>query len=533
MLLPWKRKKDVAELESASVGVLVGPEEAHVVHCDRDDDDRPVVLAWEVFPVASPADLQAGLARFVDAHRLRGASCRATLASSYYSLRLVERPPNVPDAELADATRWLIRDLVEFDVEQSELAILTIPEDGPRARTPKMFVIATQPEVGLDLAHAIDGSGLRLLGFETVETTLLAIDERLPDVVAGSAMIRLDDKSSLMTVVHEGRLFLVRNLHVDLAELDDAAQRALGAPDPTGPEVMEALDPLLLDVQRSLDYYESEYGQAPASRLAILPSRIDASPVVPALAEAFRPMQVESIDVEAILDTRASVPEDLRPTLLLAAGATLVHSDLVGNALLPARLREASSGLGLASVVRVVAAIAVVLATYWGLSIVRLDRVSAELASLEARRDALQDEIDTHREQAALAASSVDPEAEIEALTTRRDARVSMLRDMTQRSSRSDASFGSLLGALARQDTDGVWLERIEFSRGGDAITLEGRSLSPDAVPGYLRGLGTEPGFAARRFRSFSMERGDDAMPGLRFRLATLDTATEDEEGRP
>ena len=400
MLLPWKRKKEVAELESASIGLLIDAGEAHVVHCERGDDGRPSIVAWEGFPASTPSELQAGLARFVDAHRLRGTGCRATLGSDHYSLRLVERPPNVPDAELADATRWLIRDLVEFDVDESELAILTIPEEGPRARTPKMFVVATKPEVGLDLAHAIDGAGLRLLGFETVETTLLAIDEGLPEVVAGSAMLRLFDKSSVMTVAHGGRLYLVRNLNIDLPELDVAAQSALGAEDPAGPEVMEALDPLLLDVQRSLDYYESEYGQAPASRLAILPSDFDASPLVPALAEAFRPMQVESIDVESIVHSTEPLPTDLRPTLLLAAGATMVHSDLVGNALLPASLRKRSGGFGLASVVRIASAIAAVLTAYWALSSFQLDRVDAELDELERSRDALQDAIDGAREQA-------------------------------------------------------------------------------------------------------------------------------------
>ncbi len=527
----WKRESKTEDVEQASVGLVVGSLEVTVVHCDGEDDQgRPRVLAWETIPYANPGELQSGLTRFVDRHHLQGRRCRCTLHPDDYTLRLVERPPNVPDEDLADATRWLIRDLVEFDVESAEVATLTLPEDANRGRTPHMFVVAARNGPILDLAHVIDGAGLKVLGFEIVESTMLALDEQMPSIVGGSAVLRFHPKSNVVTIAHDHHLYLTRNLHAEFDEIEAAANAALRAEDPTGHSIMESIDPLLLDVQRSLDYYESEYGQAPVSRLMLLPSLIDTSPLIPALQEALRPVQVESYDVEDYFSFPERPPEDLQLVLALAAGSTAIHSDRIGRSLVPATFRSGQGGFGLASVLRVAAAILLLLGALYGWGRLQLEREEGALLALEDARDDLVDEIEERTEQAIAAAGTLDPEAEIERLIRERDARISMLRDMTQRTSRSDASFSKLLAGLARQDLDSIWLEHIVFSHGGDAIRLEGRTLAAEDVPEYLRRLGREAGFASRRFRTFRLERPERDDAALVFRIATLDERPTDDE---
>ncbi|CAM9429802.1 unnamed protein product, partial [Discosporangium mesarthrocarpum] len=523
----WKRESKTQDSERASVGLVVGSREVTAVHCDGEDEQgRPRILAWETIPYANPGDLQNGLTAFVDRHQLHGQQCRCTLHPDDYSLRLVERPTNVPDEDLADATRWLIRDLVEFDVETAEVATLTLPEDASRGRTPQMFVIAARHGSILDLAHVIDGSGLRVLGFEIVESTMLALDERMPEIVGGSAVLRFHPKSNVVTVAHDHHLYLTRNLHVDFSQIEAAAEAAQHAEDPTDHSVMESIDPLLLDVQRSLDYYESEYGQAPVSRLMLLPSLLDPSPLLPALQEALRPIKVETYDIGDSFSFPERPPADLHLVLALAAGSAAgsaaTRSDRIGRSLVPAAFRQSQGGFGLASVLRVAAAILLLLGGLYGWGHFQLEREDAALLALENHRDRIVDEIEERTEQAILAARTTDPEAEIEQLEKERNARVSMLRDMTQRTSRSDASFSRLLAGLARQDLDSIWLEHIVFSHGGDAIRLEGRTLAAEDVPEYLRRLGREAGFASRRFRTFQIERANREDASLVFRLATL-----------
>ena len=340
----WKRKTIASDAEIVSVGITVDDESVTVVALDGEVDGRPNVVAWESLPFTSIGELQNRLERFVGSHNLKGRSCRCALSPSAYCLRLVERPANVPDNELVDATRWLIRDLIEFDLESAPLAVIKVPGDSARMRTPHMFVVAAQYQPTFDLGHVIAASGLTLAGFEIDESAMLALDRLMPTNVAGCAAIRLTDKSSVLTLSHGDNLYLARNLHTDLYAIDAAADQALREENPAGPAIIECLDPLLLDIQRSFDYYESEYGKAPASRLTLLPGSVDLTPLVPALREALRPVQVESFELERFFAFPETPSADLHLRLSIALGAAIAPAALIGDALIPSVLRTSTGG---------------------------------------------------------------------------------------------------------------------------------------------------------------------------------------------
>ncbi|MFK7896074.1 MAG: PilN domain-containing protein [Myxococcota bacterium] len=511
------------------VGIALSGARATVVACDGESDGKPRIVAWEALDFASVDDLGSALQTFVANHKLNGWPVRCALSEEQYSLRLVERPPNVPDEELAEATRWLVQDLIEFDVESAALATLTIPEDAARARTSRMFVIAGRHDPLSDLAHAISDSGLSLSGFETPETVMVALETRLPEVVAGSALLRIEEKASLVTLSQEGHLFLARNMHVDIDSIEDIAQNATEAEEPAGFEILQQLDPLLLDVQRSLDYYESEYGRAPASRLVMMPSRSDLSPLVPALSEALRPMQIESFDLERFFDFAEPPPSQILPSLTLAAGCAVANKEGVGDALVPGSLKKKSAGLDLFTLLRVAALLGVVFCIYAGVTAHWLGREKTQLAQLEAQRSETESQVEGLLEQAAVRAAAASPEERLAQLRSQRDARLAMLRDIGTTEGEALAPFSELLLGLARQDTPGVWLERIALRNSENSVALEGRSLSPEDLPIFLRQLGDESGYADRRFRTFQMNTTDDDKQGIAFKISS--TADESEEG--
>ena len=97
------------------MGIGVEPGRLSLVALDGEVDGRPHIKAWDATSFETPEELRLAIHRFVDTHRLRGQRCRCVIPATDYSLRLVECPPGVPDEELVDATRWLVRDLIEFD----------------------------------------------------------------------------------------------------------------------------------------------------------------------------------------------------------------------------------------------------------------------------------------------------------------------------------------------------------------------------------------------------------------------------------
>jgi len=532
-LFLWKRKTGGAKAESATVGLAIIDGEVTAVVCDGESEGHPHVVAWATLPNGSPDEFQAALRKFVEMNDLQGWPCRCSLSPESYSLRLVDRPTNIPDEELVDATRWLVRDLIEFDVEQAGLTILTIPEDNSRARTPRMFVVAAKHEIIQELSIAIEGAGLQLAGFEIVESAMLALESRMSEVVAGSAALRIDDKASVLTLSYAKHLYLARNLHVDADSIETAAQHALNDPSPSNPEVVELLDALLLDIQRSLDYYESEYGQAGASRLSLLPSHADLTPLLPALSEALRPIKVETYDLPHYFDFDDLPPTNTHPAMALAAGAAISDPDLIGDALLPSNAGGSTGGLGLGSVVGIAAAIAAILGIYSGVSWRSLGQERVALSTIESGVAGLSAEVETLRAAAAVRATQANPRKQIETLRATRDARLALLRDLGQHRSNTGATFSSLLTGLARQDIDGVWLERIVFTEGGDSIAIEGRTLEAEDVPTFLRRLGREQSFEGRNFRTFEMTRQASSSDALVFRVATRGRNTSGDGGEP
>lgn len=485
----------------------------------------PKVLAWDVFPADSNADPGPGLRRFVERHDLRGAACRLTLPSADYDLKLVERPTNIPDEELADATRWLIRDLVEIDVESASIAVLTLPDEHGRARKPHMFVVAARESTVTALAEAIGEAGLVCAGFDVVESAMLALETGIGESVPAAAMIRIDTKSSLLTLASEAHLFLARPLRVDAERMEQAAERALASDAPAGPEIAALIEPLLLDVQRSLDYYESEYGRAPATRLSLLPGPIDLAPLAPALADALRPLRVEAFTIERHFEFETPPPSREHGPLALACGAALAGESTFGAALVPRRIRIRSESFGLGRVIRLAAALVVALGAWAAYQTFALQRDRRELAGLERQATALEAELAGAEAESTRLGETASAGPDTSALRARRDARLALLRDLGQHEPGTGAPFSALLTGLARQDLDGVWLEQIELADAGESIALAGRTLRAEDIPTFLRRLRAEPAFAGRKFRTFQIERAAERGAGLRFQVATRGSA--------
>jgi len=80
--------------------------------------------------------------------------------------------------------------------------------------------------------------------------------------------------------------------------------------------------------------------------------------------------------------------------------------------------------------------------------------------------------------------------------------------------------FSRHLRALARQDTEGLWLTHIALSALGDKTRLEGRAIRAELIPLYVQDLTAEAPFAKQRFHRFQIDDPvDDDDTALRFSM--------------
>lgn len=70
----------------------------------------------------------------------------------------------------------------------------------------------------------------------------------------------------------------------------------------------------------------------------------------------------------------------------------------------------------------------------------------------------------------------------------------------------SSEGFSEFMRAFARQTQEGLWMVGLQMAEGGRSITLEGRTVNPDLIPGYIRGLNGEATLRGRSFGALNMQ---------------------------
>jgi MSHA biogenesis protein MshI len=176
--------------------------------------------------------------------------CNWVLANSSYALLLVEAP-KVPAEELREAVRWRIRDLLTFPAEQATLDIFPLPEGGSRGKKMLYVVVSERAQIQetVDLAKK---TRVGLKSIDIAEMALRNLAELLPGGRRGLALVRLRQGAGHLVLIREGQVYLSRHFELKYngGLLDDL-------PD----------DALILELQRSLDYFERQMGQEPPARI--------------------------------------------------------------------------------------------------------------------------------------------------------------------------------------------------------------------------------------------------------------------------
>lgn len=236
---------------------------------------------------------------------------RATtlLDGNDYHLLLVEAPDVRPE-ELRAAVRWRIKDLINFHIDDAVIDVFEIPDQRHANRNRMMYAVAARAGQVSERARRLANAGLDVDIVDIPEMAVRNLAALMPEESRGLAMIHLGDEGGIITLSRKGTLYLTRRLDggVRVLEAADAAERE------------RLCESVLLEVQRSLDYYDSHFPHGPVAALALTPTA-----AATALA-AYLPQQLETPvlapRLEDLLDFDAA-PEGLNGDGILAVGAAL------------------------------------------------------------------------------------------------------------------------------------------------------------------------------------------------------------------
>ena len=163
--------------------------------------------------------------------------------------------------------------------------------------------------------------------------------------------------------------------------------------------------------------------------------------------------------------------------------------------------------------------VAIALLTIYGYGLWQVRGLEREALQLEGREKAYSTQL-ARLDPASSTAQRREAEQELERLTATLLMQQRLIDVLEERPLGSTDGFSSVLAALARQRSRGLWLTGITINRVSEAIELVGESVEPGLLPAYLLQLGEEDALTGYRFDDFEIERSDETRT-ITFRVSS------------
>lgn len=305
-------KKRIASNSLAAVCPAVAG--ISVARIRREPNLPPVLEACDYLD-ASGGEQASALAKLRRRHDLDGHECVSVAALGSYHLLLVEAP-DVQPAELRAAIRWRIKDLIDFHIDDAVIDVFEVPNQKAAGRNRMMYAVVARTDRVKQRIDSLTEAGINLTVIDIPELALRNIAALLPEDVSGVALLYLEQDAGLITITRQSTLYLSRQIDIGIGDLPESAGTA------NDETARGGLDSIVVEVQRSLDYYESHFSQPAVSGVVLAPLPRP----VPGMLEyldAQLDLNVRMLDLNQLIDMPASLDEATQARCLLAIGAAL------------------------------------------------------------------------------------------------------------------------------------------------------------------------------------------------------------------
>lgn len=282
----------------------------------RDKDAPPVLDVCRFLSLEGGQSERSLLEHLSDEYHLDRCPCVSLIELGEYSLLMVEAPDVQPD-ELRAAIRWQIKDLIDFHIDDAVVDVFELPDTKTPGKNRMMYAVVARSSAVKQRVDEMLDADINLSVIDIPELALRNVAALLPEDTAGVALLYIDDHKGLITITRQGTLYLSRRIEKGYASLPDTAMHV------EDPDIIEPwLDSIIVEIQRSLDYYESHFYQPQVSSIVIAPLPREVTGIAEYIHEQLE-IPARVLDINALIDTREPVAGSVQSGCLLAIGAAL------------------------------------------------------------------------------------------------------------------------------------------------------------------------------------------------------------------
>ena len=325
-----KRLSDLAGIlrkgpikKGPGVGAVVREDGIALAAIDPIAGKAPRLLYCDYRECLSPQDRLAALGEVVERRGIGGMSCTLTLQNDEYQLLRVEAP-SVPPEELRDAMRWRIGELVDYSPDEAALDVFPIPKGRNAGSSTLVFVAVCRRDLLLERLELFRSCHLQVEAADIQELALRNLTRRFAFERDGALMLRVGRDGGSTNIYRDGALYLHRELSVGSRAIHEALATGSWEDFLDLPSAAQGLfDSVVLEIQRSLDYYESHFATAPPKHLVMMPTDFQIMAVLPQYLGAMLGLEVHLVDFNQLLEYDGSIPTHHHEHCIGAIGSAL------------------------------------------------------------------------------------------------------------------------------------------------------------------------------------------------------------------
>jgi MSHA biogenesis protein MshI len=311
ILLKWfsakSRQNEIIGVEFAAEGVAFA-------HVRRVPTQQPLLVNSEFIQVDKGDDVAEILRLRLTKLGLNKIPCNIVMATGSYQMLLGEAP-KVPPEELAEALRWRVKDLIQFPIADAILDAFQLPEDSARGTSRMAYAVVAQRGIITQIIAQAKAAQLNLQAIDIPELCLRNVAQACGDTKRGIALVKLGQGGGSLQIIRDGNLYLSRqfSLAFNAGLLDDLPG-----------------DALVLELQRSLDYFERQMRQTPPSNVYLCGENVTADKLTPEIRNSLA-VKIELFNIESGIQLGENAQQHSLSLCLLALGAAL-REDAAGMA---------------------------------------------------------------------------------------------------------------------------------------------------------------------------------------------------------
>lgn len=250
----WQKNHSYIEL-----GVYVRPDKLVVYQAITSPTDGEQAIASDIIETNggiqefafNGTDWQGVFAQM--AKQFGPARIHITLSASFYQLLTVDKP-HVEAEEISQALLWSVKDMVSQSIADIHFDYF----DSPLANSNKLNVVVAEKPILSAMVVAAKENQIQVIGISIEEMAVTGLFTE--DNQARLVLCHVSGQELLLTVVKQGELYMQRRVR-GFNKLDTVSQDELA---------MGMADSLSLELQRSMDYFESQLRQAPVASIELL-----------------------------------------------------------------------------------------------------------------------------------------------------------------------------------------------------------------------------------------------------------------------